>query len=309
MGFLPGKRESRRMCGEYMITQRDISAGRVFPDEIAYGGWPLDDHFPQGFYHRGVPNTDYATPSPYSIPYRALYSKNVTNLFFAGRNISMTHMAMSSIRVMATCGLLGQAVGIAAALATTHSCTPHDVYLHHIDELQSRLLKGDCFLPSKLRPISDICRKADLRGADDSIRNGQDRPHAIYGTDEESVCRVVPGTAVEYRFEKQMIHEVHLVFSSDLDRKTLLGSEVERTRSMRSNYRPDQPLQRMPQTLCREFRLVGWCDGEETQLLHVKENHKRSYHVTLDMALDKLALIPVSSWGDGDIPLISFDFE
>lgn len=309
LGFLPGKRESRRMCGEYMITQRDISAGRVFPDEIAYGGWPLDDHFPQGFYHRGVPNTDYATPSPYSIPYRALYSKNVTNLFFAGRNISMTHMAMSSIRVMATCGLLGQAVGIAAALATAHSCTPHDVYLQHIDDLQNRLLKGDCFLPSKLRPISDICRKSDLRGADDSIRNGQDRPHAIYGTDEESVCRVAPGTTVEYSFEKQRIHEVHLVFSSDLDRRTLLGSEVERTRSMRSNYRPDQPLQRMPQTLCREFRLVGWCDGEKMELLHVKDNHKRNYHVTLDMSLDELALIPASSWGGGDIPVISFDFS
>ena len=297
------------MCGEYMITQRDISAGLVFPDEIAYGGWPLDDHFPQGFYHRGTPNTDYATPSPYSIPYRALYSKNVTNLFFAGRNISMTHMAMSSIRVMATCGLLGQAVGIAAALATENHCTPHDVYLKHLDELQTKLLINDCFLPSKLRPISTVCRNALLRGASDSIRNGQDRPHAIYGTDEESICRVTPGTVVEYSFDKQTIHEVHLVFSSDLDRKTLLGSQVERTRSMRSNYRPDQPLQRMPQTLCREFRLVGWSDGEETELLHVKDNHKRNYHVTLEKPLEKLVLIPVSSWGDADIPVISFDFS
>ena len=309
LGFLPGKRESRRMCGEYMITQRDISAGRVFPDEVAYGGWPLDDHFPQGFYHRGVPNTDYATPSPYSIPYRALYSKNVTNLFFAGRNISMTHMAMSSIRVMATCGLLGQAVGIAAALAVANHCSPHDVYLKHLDELQTKLLIDDCFLPSKLRPVSDICRKADLHGADDSIRNGQDRPHAIYGTTEAHICGVTPGAAVEYSFEKRMIHEVHLVFSSDLDRKTLLGSEVERTRSMRSNYRPDQPLQRMPQTLCREFRLVGWCDGEEMELLHLKDNRKRNHHLTLEKPLERLALIPKSSWGDGDIPVISFDFS
>ena len=92
-----------------MITQRDISDGRVFEDEIAYGGWKLDDHFPGGFWHRGTPNTDIPTPAPYSIPYRALYSENVENLFFAGRNISMTHMAMSSIRVMATCALLGEA--------------------------------------------------------------------------------------------------------------------------------------------------------------------------------------------------------
>lgn len=78
------------------------------------GGWPLDDHFPLGFYHNRVANTNFPTPAPYTLPYRALYSKNVENLFFAGRNISMTHMAMSSIRVMATCALLGQAVGTAA---------------------------------------------------------------------------------------------------------------------------------------------------------------------------------------------------
>ncbi|MEE1223733.1 MAG: FAD-dependent oxidoreductase, partial [Clostridia bacterium] len=128
LGFLPGKRESRRMCGEYMITQRDISDGKVFEDEVAYGGWPLDDHFPGGFYHKGVPNTNYKTPAPYSLPYRALYSENVENLFFAGRNISMTHMAMSSIRVMATCALLGEAVGKAVAIAVKNSITPHDVY-------------------------------------------------------------------------------------------------------------------------------------------------------------------------------------
>lgn len=81
LGFLPGKRESRRFCGEYIVTQQDISHGKVFEDEIAYGGWPLDDHFPDGFYHHGIPNTDYSTPAPYSLPYRSLYSKNVDNLF------------------------------------------------------------------------------------------------------------------------------------------------------------------------------------------------------------------------------------
>ena len=65
----------------------------------------------------------------------------------------------------------------------------------------------------------------------------------------------------------------------------------------------------MPQTLCREFRLVGWCHGEEVELLHVKDNHRRCYHVTPDKTLEKLALIPVSSWGGGEIPVISFDFE
>ena len=64
----------------------------------------------------------------------------------------------------------------------------------------------------------------------------------------------------------------------------------------------------MPQTLCREFRLVGWCHGEETELLHVKDDHKKSYHIAVEKPLEKLALIPESGWGAGDIPVISFDF-
>ena len=143
IGFLPGKRESRRMVGEYTITERDISCNKVFEDEIAFGGWPLDDHFPGGFYHKGTPNTYYEVNPPYSLPYRALYSKNVENLFFAGRNISMTHTAMSSIRVMATCALLGEAVGRAAAIAAKYSLTPHGVYKEKINELQDSLLRGD----------------------------------------------------------------------------------------------------------------------------------------------------------------------
>ena len=309
LGFLPGKRESRRMCGEYMITQRDISDHVVFEDEIAFGGWPLDDHFPDGFYHHGTPNTDYATPAPYSIPYRALYSKNVDNLFFAGRNISMTHMAMSSIRVMATCSLLGEAVGKAAFLAVTHSCTPHDVYLHKLEALQTLLLQADCFLPSKKRPVSPLCQKAFLSGATDNIRNRQDRAHAIYGTTEaDSCCRVAPNTSISYSFDAARISSVHIVFSSDLNRDSFSGSETERYHTTRANFRLDNPQLHMPHTLCREFRLTAELEGQTYELLHVTDNRKRSYHINLNRTFDKLMLTPVSSWGDDKIPIISFDF-
>ena len=309
LGFLPGKRESRRMCGEYMITQRDISDGRVFPDEIAFGGWPLDDHFPDGFYHRGVPNTDIRTPAPYSIPYRALYSANVDNLFFAGRNISMTHMAMSSIRVMATCALLGQAVGCAAALSVKHDCRPHDVYLSHMEELQMLLLWGDSFLPSMRRPVSPLCTEAVLTGADDRIRNGEDRPHHLYGTtDETAILHIPSGSAVTYRFPKCFVHYVHLVFDSDLDRLTLHGSTTERTQPTRSNRRLDMVKQHMPTTLCRAFRLIGRCGNTEIELLTATDNHLRCRHITIDAELDGLVLIPQSTWGDPDARLISFDF-
>lgn len=293
-----------------MITQCDISNGRVFEDEVAYGGWPLDDHFPDGFYHRGVPNTDIATPAPYSIPYRALYSKNVDNLFFAGRNISMTHMAMSSIRVMATCALLGEAVGKAAYLAAIDQCSPHDVYCYKIDKLQTMLLNADCFLPSKTRCISQVCREATLFGATEIIRNGQDRPHKIYGTDDVSGCyQVVPGTHITYQFESAHISSVHIVFSSDLDRRTLTGSsKIDCYRPMRSNYRINQSLQHLPAPLCKEFLLIGEYNGNAYELLHVMENRKRCHHVKIDRPLDKITLIPISSWGETNISLISFDF-
>ena len=101
IGFLPGKRESRRYEGDYIMTQDDILSGRHFPDSVAYGGWPLDDHYPAGFLHKGEPNTHVYPERPYGIPLRSLYSNNVANLFFAGRNISVSHMALSSTRVMA----------------------------------------------------------------------------------------------------------------------------------------------------------------------------------------------------------------
>ncbi len=311
LGFLPGKRESRRMVGEYMISQGDISDGVVFPDEVAFGGWPLDDHFPGGFYHKGAPNTNRMTPAPYSIPYRSLYSKNVENLFFAGRNISMTHMAMSSIRVMATCALLGEAVGKAASLAAKNSLTPHGVYLEKTKELQKLLLDEDSFLPHIKREISAICKKARLNGAE-SLRNGEDRIHKIYGKEkEETVFLVKAGSEIGYDFEKSEVKSIHIVFDSDLNRETLPGSECEKLHSTRANTRLDSPVMHMPKTLCREFVLAGELNGIRKELLKISDNRKRSYHIEIGENFDRLCLIPLKSWDDEakEVPVISFDFN
>lgn len=310
LGFLPGKRESRRMCGQYMITQKDISDNVLFEDEIAYGGWPLDDHFPGGFYHRGVPNSNIPTPEHYSIPYRALYSRNVENLFFAGRNISMTHMAMSSIRVMATCSLLGEAVGKAAAIATKHRLTPHGVYLEKLEQLQALLLNEDCFLPRKTREVSEICKNAELIGGDEKLRNGRDRGHRIYGTnDSDSAFLARAGREICYRFDGHRVRSVHLVFDSDLNRSTLPGSSCERGHSTRANQRLDSPQMHMPTTLCKRFKLYGEREGIRQALLCESNNRKRSYHMELNAIFDKLILIPEAAWGATDsIPVISFDF-
>ncbi|MBO5223384.1 MAG: FAD-dependent oxidoreductase [Clostridia bacterium] len=310
LGFLPGKRESRRMVGEYVITQRDISDGKVFEDEIAFGGWPLDDHFPGGFYHRGVPNTNFSTPAPYSLPYRALYSKNVDNLFFAGRNISMTHMAMSSIRVMATCGLLGEAVGKAVSIAVKNECTPHDVYLSHLDTLQSLLLDEDCFLPSMSRKVGNVCKKAVLLGANDIIRNGQDRAHKKYGTTEKTSKIILnKNDNISYRFDKAHIGCVHIVFDSDINRITIPGGIVERTHTTRANISLSAPVMHMPTTLCKDFTLTASLDGKTEDILCVKNNRKRCYHIPLNKEYDTLTLKLEESWGGKEIPLISFDFN
>jgi hypothetical protein len=308
LGFLPGKRESRRMVGEIMISQRDVSDGVVFPDEVAYGGWPLDDHFPGGFYHKGAPNTNRETPAPYSIPYRSLYSKNVENLFFAGRNISMTHMTMSSIRVMATCALLGEAVGKAAGIAVKEKLTPHGVYLEKITELQKLLQNEDCFLPHIKREISDVCKNAHLNG-DEALRNGEDRIHRIYGEKEPFFAKL--GDEISYKFDEAKVSEIHIVFDSDLERDTLPGSGCERTHSSRANVRLDSPVMHMPKTLCREFKLIGELNGEKTEILHVTDNRKRSYHINTDSTFDSLTLIPLDIWDSGNekIPVISFDFN
>ena len=310
LGFLPGKRESRRMVGEHILTQPEISAGTVFEDEVAFGGWPLDDHFPDGFYHRGHPNTYYTTPAPYSIPYRSLYSKNVDNLFFAGRNISTTHMAMSSTRVMATCGLVGEAVGKAASLAVQNGITPQDVYLDKCSELQEKLMNADCFLPSKIRSVSETCRNASLTGAADTIRNGQDRAHAIYGTEAATAyVHLAPGSQVTYSFAPTEVTSVHLVFSSDLNRETLNGDNTERTHTTRANTKLDSPQLKMPDALCKEFKVLGEHNGKTVELLHVTNNRKRCYHLAPNQVFDRLILMPISGWGGATVDLISFDFN
>ena len=310
LGMLPAKRESRRMCGEYIVNQCDISSDVVFPDTIAYGGWPLDDHFPAGYYHKGTPNTDFKTPAPYTLPYRALYSANVENLFFAGRNISMTHTAMSSIRVMATCSLLGQAVGVAASIASKNKITPHDVYLAHIKELQGVLMEDDCFLPHFERHISDLCRRTPLSNGTDALKSGRDRANRIYGT-EACGTEIANGTPLTYSLDTpEKVTAVHIVFDSDLTRLTLPGDWNEQMHVTRANVRLDSPQMSMPKTLCKAFSLSVVTDADERTLLTVDNNIKRAYHVAVGERVTAIRLLMTENWGGTDkTNLISFDFH
>lgn len=155
-----GKRESRRLMGDYVLTQADVEEGRRFDDDIAYGGHDLDDHMPLG---EGSNIVAVSIPPMYGIPYRCCYSRNIENLLLAGRLISATHLAHSSSRIMATGAAIGQAVGSAAALCHRHECSPREVYHRHIDTLQQSLLADDATL--LCRPViqmNDLAREAEV---------------------------------------------------------------------------------------------------------------------------------------------------
>lgn len=124
LGAVPGKRESRRFEGDHILTMLEIDAQACFEDAVAYGGWGFDHHPPGGFHDKVNPSTHRYLRGPHNIPLRSLYSKRVANLFFAGRNISATHFALSSTRVMLTCAQLGEAVGMAAGHAVRAGVDP-----------------------------------------------------------------------------------------------------------------------------------------------------------------------------------------
>jgi len=161
--YMNARREGWRIVGDYVLTANDCLAGRVFPDRIAYGGWPLDTHDPLGIenptgngywqHHPGVPI--------YTIPFRCLYSKNVPNLMMAGRDISVTHVALGSVRVEATCFTVGQAAGTAAALAVQTGLSPRAFERSYVGRLQQRLVKDDLYIPGvRNEDPLDLARQA-----------------------------------------------------------------------------------------------------------------------------------------------------
>lgn len=140
VGTIPGKRESRRFEGEYMLNQKDVVEQREHGDGVAIGGWSLDLHPADGVYSDKMGCNQWHSKGVYQIPYRCYYSKDIQNLFLAGRIICASHVAFGSSRVMATCSHGAQAVGMAAVLCQEKQLKPAELYHQgHIKELQNRL--------------------------------------------------------------------------------------------------------------------------------------------------------------------------
>ena len=148
VGCIGGKRESRRLLGDVVLREQDILNCVAYPDACVTATWCMDLHVPepknfkefQGDSFRTIPN--YIKMPPYAIPYRCLYSRNIENLFLAGRDISVTHVALGTARQQRTTGMMGEVVGMAAAIARSHNACPRDVYEEHLEELKEKMTRG-----------------------------------------------------------------------------------------------------------------------------------------------------------------------
>ena len=163
VGMLPGMRESRRLEGDYMLTENDIFDNRIFPDAVAYGGWDCDNHVAHGLLDFDkMPSSIFPFKGLYTIPYGCYVAKEMDNLFISGRSMSASKLAMASSRVMGTCAVGGQAVGTAAAMCIKYGCGTRGVK-QHMTELQQTLLKDDCYIPGyKNEDPLDLARTAKV---------------------------------------------------------------------------------------------------------------------------------------------------
>jgi hypothetical protein len=146
VAYIAGKRESRRLMGDVILQQQDIDTSRQFPDGCVTTTWSIDLHKPRiipGFEDEPFrARCEKTKIQPYAIPYRSLYSRNISNMFMAGRNISVTHVALGTVRVMKTTGMMGEVVGMAAALCAKHRVLPRAIYDTYLDEFKTLLTKG-----------------------------------------------------------------------------------------------------------------------------------------------------------------------
>ena len=304
-GMLPGKRESWRYVGDYVFTQNDAAAGTAFPDIVASGGWPVDDHHPDGSLRRDEAESDHVwhpVKCPYGIPYRSLYSRNVENLFCAGRNISATHLGLCTTRVMATCAVIGQAVGTAASLAAAHGCSPRQVGERHLTELQTQLMADDCWLPGRVRPIPKETLEARVSAANggdvEALRNGHDREDE--DNERLNAWTAKPGDWAEYRFDSpRQLSQCRLVFDSHLKRKW---------NNMPLYYPKDGWDLKPPATLVKTCRLLAETnDGQWTQVAVVDDNAQRLIKLPLDIKTNAVRLVIDETWGNEDVNIFAWE--
>jgi FAD dependent oxidoreductase len=236
VGHIPGKRESRRFEGDYLIRQQDLVEQTIFEDVVAHGGWAVDLHPADGVYSDKSGCTQWHSKGVYGIPWRCYYSRNISNLLLAGRIISATHVAFGSTRVMATCAAGGQAVGTAAAVCLQHGLTPRDLASGEgLRELQLRLERSGQFLPGlELDDPADLAASATVT-ASSHLRLGEIPAGSDWLKLDSGWAMLLPltkGVCPAFGFE---------VFTSQVD-----SLQVELRRATKpGNFTPDELIDAM----------------------------------------------------------------
>ena len=289
-GFLPAKRESRRFFGQHVLTQQDIQSSNKFDDAIAFGGWPIDMHPPGGVDAIDEhPGTNSEVPNLYDIPLRSCVSRDVDNLMFAGRNLSATHVAFASTRVMATCAAVGQGVGTAAAYAAEHQIVPAKLSesTSAISAIQQQLLRDDAYLigvrreqKSNLAATASITASSEAsEGKAVNIISGQTR--SVHGPGGAPSDRSFPGLHrwmsepaaggpawIEFKWPKAVpIHAVRLIFDTGLHRVLTLSHSNDFVKRM--HWGDPQP------ETVRDYSVQAEIEGRLVALVNVTGNYQR----------------------------------
>ncbi len=236
VGTIPGKRESRRFEGDYIIKQQDIIEQTAFDDSVAFGGWSVDLHPSDGVFSELPGCNQWHSKGVYGIPYRCYYSKNITNLFLAGRIISASHVAFGSTRVMATCAHGGQAVAIAASLCKKYQKLPGEIGKFYIQELQQELLKTGQHIPGlALKDKNDLVQKATSITASSTFCLNEIPSSDTWQNLENSVAQILP-------ISKQQMPSI--TFYAKAAQPTTLSLELRKS-SKSFNHTPDLTLSKI----------------------------------------------------------------
>lgn len=296
IGSLPGKRESTRFVGPHILTQHDVLSGGHFPDVVAYGGWTLDDHHPDAFHKKGVISVEYTVPQGFGIPFGCLYSVNVPNLMFAGRDISATHMGLSATRVMATCALLGQAAGTGAAVAIEKGIDPAQVHKEHIAQVQAMLEDDDVMLPYRWRKISDLTAKAKVSEDIEILRNGIDRN---WQGQDNGVWVAPNENTITYTWKKPVtVSAARMIFDSELK---------VRSKRMRKLEATTERVE-IPKVMAKGFKIEALVGKEWKTLYSDDDNYLRLRKVTFEPVETKqLRLVVTETWGAEKAHIFAFD--
>ncbi len=313
-GMVPGKRESRRFIGQNILTEAEVMGSNPQPDAIAYGGWPIDLHPPEGVDRPGeLPCVQTPVPRLYDIPLRCCVARDLKNLMFAGRNLSATHVAFASTRVMATCAVVGEGVGVAAAWAARNGVPPSELAgrTEAMREIRQLLLREDAFLIGETPEDADnLARGARITASSErpeglatNVLSAQNR--CVQGPRGVAPERQQPGTHrwmsdpakglpawLELRWDKAVsVGELELVFDTGLHRHLTLTQSDEYAGKMKWGTG-------QPETV-KDF-LVEADTGKGFQAVARVENHwqrRWQFHLKETLSCRALRITALSTWG------------